>query len=328
MSKKNKNKKSSIKDKLKEKTEQSVKNKGNEVGRSYLNFSKLDADADELPIFKQKKGINSIDIIPFWVATDNHPTTKKGEPDYKMEIYVHKNLGPNRDKLVLCLAEMYGKPCPVCEERKRLKEDGADDDLIKKLYAQRRVVYNVIDLDNEDKGIQIFDVSYYDFERNIVDEIADEDGTIVPSDLDEGKTIVFKGKDSKYKGHAFIKILEGSFGFEDREEAYDEEIVDDAFALDELLIVPDYDEVKKLINAVGEEDDFEDDDEIEDDEAEEKPKKKAVKKTKKKVVKEEEDDDEIEEEEDNDDWDDDWDDDDEEIDEEEEEKPKKKRKRK
>ncbi|MGD8707130.1 MAG: hypothetical protein PVI88_00420 [Nitrosopumilaceae archaeon] len=288
-------KKGSVSDALRKSVDNSVEERSSEgTGYGILNFSNLDVSTDELPFFKPNKGKNRIDVIPFWVETDKHPSesARKNGADYRINVHVHKGLGPDRNKTLICLEETYGKPCPVCEKRRKLQEQGASADLIKMLKPQYRVLYNVIDLDNEEKGIQIMDVAYYSFERNIVDDVTDgKKGRIYFPDLENGSTIIFKAKPSKFQGHSFMKILEGSFALEDREEAYEESIVDEAFKLDEMLIVPTYEEAKKLVNMVSDEDmdEDEDDDDWDDD-----------------------DDNEVEEEEDDfDDDDDDWDDDDE-----------------
>ena len=53
---------------------------------------------------------------------------------------------------VLCLNRTFNKPCPVCEERQKMLDDGKkwDDDSVKALKPVRRAIYNVIDTENPD----------------------------------------------------------------------------------------------------------------------------------------------------------------------------------
>ena len=75
MAKKKKSKSSALKEKMRQQQAENVKNRNSSsVGKGILNFSKI--DADEIPYFKPRKGTNEIDIIPFWVKTQNHPEKK------------------------------------------------------------------------------------------------------------------------------------------------------------------------------------------------------------------------------------------------------------
>jgi len=182
-----------------------------------------------------------------------------GKPVYVLDIQVHTNVGPN-DAQFICLARKYGKPCPICEHQAELKkEPDYDNDMIKSLYPKRRNVYNVFVYDNkeeEDKGVQIFEVAHFFMESKLTPLAMDaRTKALIPyAHYEKGKTIQFEVTKKAYK--VGEKTIQGSdFGghkFLDRNgysllDPYDDgtTILDDAFTLDELIHIPEYDEVYK-----------------------------------------------------------------------------------
>lgn len=300
-------KKRSVREQMKQRTEENYKNKDYGVGGArVLDLSSL----DDVEFFKPEKGKHCIDIIPYEITTNNHMTRKPGELDYVLEYYTHYDVGARKGRVV-CPAKTYGKPCPICEEMEELKEQEADEDLIDALKPKRRVLYNVIDTKKPDKGIMLFDTSHYLFEAEILDEAGSGDESIVFSDTEDGASISFR--DTGKKGIGRFK----GFAFEDREEPYDDDIIDEAYSLDSLLVVLSYEEIHNMFHNADE-----------DDEEEEKPQKSRKDnkgKSKKKEKEEEPEEDESDEDEDSDE-DDSGEDEDPDEDDEEEEKPQRTKK--
>jgi hypothetical protein len=235
--------------------------------------------------YKPQKGTNLLDILPFIAVTDNSPRCKKGEVDYLLDVYVHKSVGPARDEF-LCLQKNYGRACPICEHREELREQGEDEDVIKELYPKRRVLYNIKDLKGESKKIQLFETNHFQFELEIQKEAeTDQDGEfVVFFDPEDGKSVKFRGYEDTYKGRKYIKIEKVSL--ENREKQYKESILEKTIALDSLLVVPSYEEVRdSFFGVVGSSSDDEDDEtpkkrskviETDDDEDDDdRPKKKG-----------------------------------------------------
>ncbi len=74
------------------------------------------------------------------------------------ETAYHRNLGPEKDKSAVCLLREGQPKCPVCEvisELYKLKTD-EDKEYAKSIKAQTRAIYNIIDLDEPEKGPQIY----------------------------------------------------------------------------------------------------------------------------------------------------------------------------
>ena len=248
----------------------------------------LDLSSSESPKFFKPKANRSylIDIIPWIVQTKNHPQgIEPGEEDYILDVWVHGWIGVSNSTLV-CLERTFNKPCPICEERKTLMQDeNTPKGIISKLSPQRRALYNIIDLNNEDAGIQIFDATYSQFEVELLEEADRPDlnskeartEPIIFADLIEGKSIKFRTSektfyvsgDSKPKTYITYK----SFDFVDRD-PIDEEVLKESYAFDKLLIIPSYDEVNKIFHGVElEHDENESDKKEVDEEKEESPKK-------------------------------------------------------
>ena len=78
-----------------------------------------------------KEGDHIIDIIPY-ITGEMDPIGKQ-EEGYVLEIFVHRDVGA-KEGFTICLSETFGKPCPICEEKRRLIKKGGDEEglLLKK----------------------------------------------------------------------------------------------------------------------------------------------------------------------------------------------------
>lgn len=251
-----KTKKKNRRESLRKRTKETADNRPDSSGKGVLNTS----DYEEVNFFKPSKGRNTIDIIPFQVSEDWYPKLRspKGQPilvetgdlDYKLEVPIHFGIGPEEQSFV-CLQLAFGEPCPVCEERKAM-----DDDEIKKaLKPKWRNIYNVNDHGDEEKGTQIFDVSEYLFERELIEEATQsEDGIVTFSDPDEGSSISFRAKEVKKGGYTFTEFK--SFVFEERD-PIDDETIDNAFPLDSMLKIVDYKTLQNIFLGISSDDEEE-----------------------------------------------------------------------
>lgn len=227
------------------------------VGRSgFMDYSSLsgvkmfemDADARS----------QSINIIPYTIATKNHPHVrsgrrKVGQWDYLLDVWVHKSLGVNKaDKL--CLKRTYGMPCAACDEMSRLYDEGEDDDA-KKLKPSRRCVYivNPVEDGKPSKDLMLFETSHFAFNKELTEEAsASSDGGVVnfhDPRPGHGKVVKFKVGVNKEiggrNGFTYAKSIE----FEDREYDIRESVLDKAegIHLDALLKVPTNAEIKDAL---------------------------------------------------------------------------------
>ena len=249
-----------------------------------INYRKYDG---EVKFFTPTEGKHRINIIPYVIKSKNHPLVKSGEAeigevDYVLDFYTHRNVGPG-EKTVLCLKNTFGKPCPICEKASALRKAGKEKEA-NALKPSRRVVYNIEDL-KEPGELKVFETSHYLFEKELIEEARDDDegGFIDFADVKEGKEIKFRASKVTKNNMEFTEFK--SFAFEDRDEELDQKLLKSAINFDELLEVPSYEEVEKIL--YGEDD--------EDDDEDEKPKKKS------KHVDDDEDDEDDDDEDDEDD---------------------------
>ena len=256
------------------------KESGNTSKKDVLDYRKVDG---EVTFYKPVAGKNRINIIPYEIKTKNHPLVKKGEfeigdKDYVMDFYIHKSVGPT-EASVLCLKSTYGKPCPVCELQAKLRKDGKEGEA-KALKPSRRVAYNVEDLKEPGK-VKIFETSHFLFEKELIDEARDdeENGFVDFADPEEGKEIKFRASKVSQGGFEFLEFK--SFGFEDRDEEISSKLLKQAISFDEIMNVPTYDDVEKILYGADDSDDEDDEPKkvskkVEEDEVEEKkPSKKS-----------------------------------------------------
>jgi hypothetical protein len=210
-------------------------------------FCSIFKDGTGAMYWKCVGGDHLVDIIPYKCGRfDPDKTLKPGDYTYVLVIWVHYGVGVNQDAFV-CPAKNYGKPCPECEDRERIrKEEGFDEDLVKSLTPKKRAIYNVVVYDNEKesaKGVQVWDVAHWFMERLITPLAkAPSRGTktvpFIPfTDPEEGKSISFERKgvgasNTTFIGHKFV----------DRDYIIGDDLLSQAKCLDEIIHQASYEE--------------------------------------------------------------------------------------
>lgn len=244
--------------------------------------------------FKEKitKKPYRLDIIPFRLK-ENSTYADKGEVYFEKTFWVHW-LGEGQGSYV-CLSRQLGRKCPICDFREKQKRDvDADEKLIKDLAPKQRQLWRVIDLQNKDKGIQLWDISFHNFGKQLDARILnsdEEDNYREFYELEKGFTLKV-GFAEKSFGSGKPYPEASSIDFKPRDEDYDEDILEEGPDLDECIIIKDYDELKNIFLQTTDDDDDDDDNDDDDDDDNKKPdKKKKSKKAKKKKEEEPEDDD-------------------------------------
>jgi hypothetical protein len=203
---------------------------------------------DNLQLWRPRDGQHIIDIIPY-DAGPNDGLNAEGEETYTFEAFVHRGVGPN-EQMHICPAETYNEDCPICEHRQTLRERGADDKVWKALFPKRRNLYNIVcyDANEERKGVQVWEVPYFYGEKNIL-AIATEPqrgggaDTINFPHAEHGKSISFTIEPPQSK-EDFASYI--GFKFLDRDYTIDDDLLDEAKALDELVLLLTYDELSEI----------------------------------------------------------------------------------
>lgn len=263
---------------------------------NYVPYYRTDIRTPFIKKFPENTPI-IIDIIPF-ICTENfllndnmRPAYIKGEFYYNLDLFVHMNMGPSKTS-ILCPKKHLGKPCRICEIAEERKEDCEYGDkekfkkVVKPFLPQHRTMYNIWWHDRpkeeEKKGVQILEFAHFSLEEQLlaISEQYDEDEqttTRIQFHYPglEGRKIYFvrkgTGMNTQYQGYKFM----------DRKEEIPDEILEQAFPLNELPKILSYKEINAIINASDEEEDdsSKEDNEDNDESKEEKPTKQSLRGT-------------------------------------------------
>jgi hypothetical protein len=236
--------------------ESSYNTRGGNGGKGACDWSKYSGN---IKFYKAKENANKLVIIPYEIKSKVHPLAhagkrKIGDFAYNLDVWVHRNVGPG-EVSVVCPSKNYGKACPLCEAADKAYKEN-DQDTAKALKASRRVYYNVVDMADPDEGLEVFDVSHYYFEKELIGSASrkGENGQMVrfaDPDNKYGKIIKFYGEKEKVGTFESMKFKD--FDFVERKIDV-EGFIEKAVSFDELLTLHSYDEIMMIMNGTDEED--------------------------------------------------------------------------
>jgi len=204
-------------------------------------FKGIFRDDVELKFWKCSADEHHIDILPYLTA--------KQDPDYWLDVYTHSKVGVNENTYV-CMADSFSKPCPICKYINDIKKDpNVSEEQAQAVWAAqhavRRSIYNIICNDNnkeQDKGIQIFDVAWWNMEKHLGALCKRKDGGFnTPFALKNGSELFFTRSGSGPKNTNFY-----GHRFEPRDYNYPDEILTQTYPLDQLIVLPEYEELKEI----------------------------------------------------------------------------------
>lgn len=245
----------SMRDRMKEQAEKSQSH-----GPSYI---KIPADK-KISFFQPKAEEFELDFLPYEVTADNHPKgMKPGDLWVQKSIKVHYGIGAE-EKSYIC-PKTIGKKCPICEMRAEMANDpNADEKLIKDLAPKDRAIYQVIDLADEKKGVQLWDYSYHLFEKRLLADINKTENASTSTgrkrsstphggfaDLEGGQTLIVSFIEKKMGSNKFYEC--DRIDAVDRDD-YEEDILDQTLDLDSVIEILEYDKLKALFLAIDEKD--------------------------------------------------------------------------
>jgi len=225
---------------------------------------------ENVEIFQPEAKKYELSIV-LYKAGDDNPYADSGAWYYERTFWAHRGVGPN-NKFRLCLAKTSDKPCPICELMVKMQRDSdCDKDVVKAMRPSERQLWLVFDHAEPDKGVQLWEISYYAFGRLLEDRRtnADEDEEYM-REFDDPKSgsrlrVTF-AKEPIPGGGSFLKAT--AIDFKPRRNGLDDSLLDHGICLDDLLVYPDYNELKKEFLM-----EFEELDDPDDVKPEEKPKK-------------------------------------------------------
>lgn len=213
-------------------------------------------------VFK-KEGTYRLDVLPYITGKGN-PFVDEGVMYNERTYWVHRGIGAESNSYC-CLSKTFKKKCPICEHIAKLKRQGGDDDTIKALKPSERQLFNVKDLGESDKGIQVLDQSHFLFGKLIDEKVLAAD----PEDnyenyfhLEGGMTLKIRVVQDSFGGNTFYKAT--NIEMKPRKD-YDEGILEEVTCLDECLVQLTYDELKSIFEQTGGDSEESDDDSDDDD---------------------------------------------------------------
>jgi gp32 DNA binding protein like len=231
----------------------------------------------------ESTGTFNLDIIPYEVGEGN-PNAEEGSTYWERGFWIHRDIGVNNE-WVVCPAQTLKKPCPICEFRAKLADDpDVDEKVVDALKPSERMIMNVINLKKDSGKVMLWHISYAYFGNAMQQALSAE-----YEDEEENMDFFFEAEEGYYVKCQVEKGWQGR-GFEvtradfkERKEDLDDDILDKAVCLDEVLRIRDYDELKELLMGG-----MSDDEEPEEDE-DEKPSRSSRRNRRKKDEDEDED---------------------------------------
>jgi hypothetical protein len=182
-------------------------------------------------------GENEIRILPNW-KLDPHG-------DFYRETAYHKHLGTSGDKQVVCLIREGEESCPVCALQKQLykTKDPQDVELAKSIKAQTRVLWNIVDLKDKEKGVQIWMTGIQVLEDVLAYCANLKFGDITHPITGRNITVVFTEAKNTVKGFNEYKIQA-----DPQQSEIDPEWLENLVDLDSLVKTSSYEEIEDLLS--------------------------------------------------------------------------------
>lgn len=127
---------------------------------------------DGLGFWKIKEGLNEIDIVPYKVTMGNrhgkgvkggNPHAETGWLYYERTFFAYSEIGVDPKKYI-CPSKTFEERDPIQDYiAKESRNPSANPDVLKALKAKERQIWLIWDHDDESKGIQLWDFSFYFF---------------------------------------------------------------------------------------------------------------------------------------------------------------------
>jgi hypothetical protein len=203
----------------------------------------------EVKYFKPSKEIHYIDILPYKTTVDKivgKTLIPAGSIYYENTWFQHR-IGQGKETRRYACPKSVGKPCPICEHRAELLQQGTDTAILTALKAVPQQFYNVVDTEEEAKGVQLWVVPYKFFGeilvKDLFNESAKHDEYQEFFTLDNGRTLKLRMINKPFNNKPNYQTL--AVDFEPRQ-PYDQSVLGSAINLDAILNILSYDELKKI----------------------------------------------------------------------------------
>lgn len=196
---------------------------------------------DHLP-YRVKKGAEEAGGNPYCDTDFLH---------YERTLYTHSIPTADGVRMYCCLQKTFQKKCPVCEEIAHMRRKGsADKDSIDQMDWKERQLFNVVDLDDKDKGVQLFLFNWFQYGKVLDTKAKTKKKYENFFHLVGGRTVEVTVEENQFNGRTSFKPA--NIEFEERDD-YEKDTLDLVHDLDAIPKEMDYDELKKLFLQPGDE---------------------------------------------------------------------------
>ena len=242
-------------------------------------------------IYKPKPdSVVKIDILPYEVTDKRHPFRNEeldvalvGDKWLFRPFKIHRNVGADNESIVC--PKSIGKNCPICEERRKLYANDPKDPLIKNVRSSDRTLFALIprnDADHEET-VHIWDISDYSFRDRLDKTLNNDEKYETYGNVHNGYTLEVTLDEESLGKNKFSKA--SHIEFKSRKQEITDENLDDVPKLDDMLIIPTYEEVYDKFMQIDEEEKEKKEEEEESDVPSNRKKKKLKKDKKNKKKK-------------------------------------------
>jgi hypothetical protein len=202
--------------------------------------------------FKNDGKTVEFDHIPYVISSLLNPDVRAGRAKVgdliDSRVYRrHTDIGVDQ-KMYICPTSI-GKPCPICEAHTQAKKNSAmSKEEVDALRAKERVLYNVIDVNDKNAKVMVWDVSYHLFTKQLEHEQAERNEYYEYWYPDGGHTLRIRFEMKKInRGEPFPEADRIDFT---KRQALSDEDLDAAVDLDEVLQILDYKQLEKIFLGV------------------------------------------------------------------------------
>jgi hypothetical protein len=161
---------------------------------------------------------------------------------------MHGQLGPDGKGVAICRLRTFKEPCPVCEYLATLDWNKDEEKAIKQaMKPKERQLFNVYDITDSGKGVQVWDVSYHLFGKQLDAELKNADAEDCVDHFDskgmDGKSLKLAFTAGSMGKHEFYTA--SSINFKNRTVDHSSTATHN---LDLMIGHPSYDDVKAIMS--------------------------------------------------------------------------------
>lgn len=218
-----------------------------------------------LPMWRPKAQDYVIDLVPYIVPKKSrfasHNNAAANEWWYERRYFNHPRIGVAGDAIV-CPARTFGKPCPICEHKKKLEETLRARgpkvskqefiDAMSPLNPKERQLFLVYDHSAKSVGIQLWEESFHNFGKQLTQKLTTarkelRDKLEVFFDPYGGFSLRIVGVEESGGQYKYTKFSVDEFI--ERKKGLSSAIYEHEFCLDTIPVEMPYKDIAKVFSA-------------------------------------------------------------------------------